>query len=74
MMTQPDLPFLQSDRIILKLYACEEHLKNIKDTKLQYGDLIEKCTNKSLLNGSDYWVAIPSCSGILCPSQLDLDS
>jgi hypothetical protein len=41
-MTHPDLPFLQSDRIIFKLYACEEHLKNIKNIKLQYGDLLSK--------------------------------
>ena len=42
MMTHPDLPFLQSDRIIFKLYACEEHLKNIKNIKSQYGDLLSK--------------------------------
>ena len=41
-MTHPDLPFLQSDRIIFKLYACEEHLKNIKNIKLQHGDLLSK--------------------------------
>ena len=41
-MIYPDLPFLQSDRIIFKLYACEEHLKNIKNIKLQYGDLLSK--------------------------------
>ena len=41
-MSQPDLPFLQSDRIIFKLYACEEHLKNIKNIKIQHGDLLSK--------------------------------
>ena len=41
-MTTPDLPFLQSDRIIFKLFACEEHLKNIKNIKLQHGDLLSK--------------------------------
>lgn len=41
-MTHPNLPFLQSDRIIFKLYACEVHLKNIKNIKLQYGDLLSK--------------------------------
>jgi hypothetical protein len=41
-MTDPDLPFLQSDRIIFKLYACEEHLKNIKTIKLKHGDLLSK--------------------------------
>ena len=41
-MTAPDLPFLQSDRIIFKLFACEEHLKNIKNIKLQHGDLLSK--------------------------------
>ena len=37
-----DLPFLQSDRIIFKLYACEEHLKNLKKINSQYGDLVSK--------------------------------
>ena len=41
-MTAPDLPFLQSDRIIFKLFACQEHLKNIKNIKLEYGDLLSK--------------------------------
>jgi hypothetical protein len=41
-MTGPDLPFLESDRIIFKLFACEEHLKNIKNIKLQHGDLLSK--------------------------------
>ena len=41
-MTSPDLPFLDSDRIIFKLFACEEHLKNIKNIKLQHGDLLSK--------------------------------
>lgn len=41
-MTHPDLPFLQSDRIIFKLYACEEHLRKIKNIKLQHGDLLSK--------------------------------
>jgi hypothetical protein len=39
-MTHPVLPFLQSDRIIFKLYACEEHLKYLKNIKLQHGDLL----------------------------------
>ena len=42
MMTHPELPFLQSDRIIFKLYACDEHLKNIKNIKSQYGDPLSK--------------------------------
>ena len=42
MMTHPELPFLQSDRISFKLYACEEHLKNIKNIKSQDGDLLSK--------------------------------
>ena len=41
-MTTSDLPFLQSDRIIFKLFACEEHLKNIKNIKLKHGDLLSK--------------------------------
>ena len=41
-MTAPDLPFLESDRIIFKLFACEEHLKNIKNIKLQHGGLLSK--------------------------------
>lgn len=41
-MTHPDLPFLQSDRIIFKLYTCEEHLRKIKNIKLQHGDLLSK--------------------------------
>jgi hypothetical protein len=41
-MTRPDLPFLQSDKIIFKLDACEEHLKNIKNMKSLYGDLLAK--------------------------------
>lgn len=41
-MTAPDLPFLESDRIIFKLFACEEHLKNIKNIKSQHGDLLSK--------------------------------
>jgi hypothetical protein len=39
-MTSPYLPFLQSDRIIFKLFAWEDHLKNIKNIKLQHGDLL----------------------------------
>jgi hypothetical protein len=42
MMTAPDLPFLQSDRTIFKLYACEQHLRNIKNIKSKYGDLLSK--------------------------------
>jgi hypothetical protein len=42
MMTPTDIPFLQSDRTIFKLYACEEHLKNLKRIKSQYGDLLSK--------------------------------
>lgn len=41
-MTASDLPFLQSDRIIFKLYACEEHLKNLKNIKSKYGDLLSR--------------------------------
>jgi hypothetical protein len=41
-MTSHDLPFLESDRIIFKIYACEEHLKNIKNIKSRYGDLLAK--------------------------------
>ena len=41
-MTTPDIPFLQSDRIIFKVFACEEHLKNLKNIKSQHGDLISK--------------------------------
>ena len=41
-MTSQDLPFLESDRIIFKIYACEEHLKNLKDIKSRYGDLLAK--------------------------------
>jgi hypothetical protein len=41
-MTAQDLPFLESDRIIFKLYACEEHLKNLKNIKSKYGDLLAK--------------------------------
>jgi hypothetical protein len=39
-MTTPDLPFPESDRIIFKLFACEEQLKNIKNIKLHHGDLL----------------------------------
>jgi hypothetical protein len=39
-MTHPDIPFLQSDRIIFKLYSCEEHLKNIKNINSKHGDLL----------------------------------
>jgi hypothetical protein len=42
MMAAPHLPFLQSDRIIFKLYACEQHLKYIKKIKSEYGDLLSK--------------------------------
>ena len=41
-MNSPDLPFLESSRIIFKLFACEEHLKNIKNIKLEHGDLLSK--------------------------------
>lgn len=41
-MTTPDIPFLQSDRIIFKMFACEEHLRNLKNIKSQHGDLISK--------------------------------
>lgn len=41
-MSTPDIPFLQSDRIIFKMFACEEHLKNLKNIKSQHGDLISK--------------------------------
>jgi hypothetical protein len=42
MMSTPDLPFLESDRTIFKLYACEQHLRNIKNIKSKYGDLLSK--------------------------------
>ncbi len=41
-MTSQDLPFLESERIIFKMYACEEHLKNLKNIKSKYGDLLAK--------------------------------
>jgi hypothetical protein len=41
-MTSQDLPFLESDRIIFKIYACEEHLKNLKNIKSKHGDLLAK--------------------------------
>ena len=41
-MTTPDLPYLQSDRIIFKMFACEEHLKNIKNIESQHVDLLSK--------------------------------
>jgi len=41
-MTTHDLPFLQSDRIIFKMFACEEYLKSIKNIKSQHGDLLSK--------------------------------
>jgi hypothetical protein len=41
-MEAPDLPFLQSERIIFKFYTCEEHLKNIKKIKSEHGDLLSK--------------------------------
>jgi len=41
-MTTSDLPFLQSDRIIFKMFACEEHLKNIKNITSLHGDLSSK--------------------------------
>ncbi|HYZ60695.1 MAG TPA: hypothetical protein VE544_13640 [Nitrososphaeraceae archaeon] len=41
-MVHSDLPFLQSDRLIFKLYACDVHLKKIKNIKLQHGDLLSK--------------------------------
>jgi hypothetical protein len=41
-MTSQDLPFLESDRIIFKIYACEEHLKNLKNIESKHGDLLAK--------------------------------
>lgn len=41
-MTIPDLPFLQEERIIFKLYSCEEHLKNLKKIQSEHGDLLSK--------------------------------
>jgi hypothetical protein len=41
-MTTPDLPFLQSERMIFKLFTCEEHLKNLKKIQSQYSDLLSK--------------------------------
>lgn len=42
MLTSDDLPFLESDRIIFKIYACEEHLKNLKYIQSKHGDLLAK--------------------------------
>jgi hypothetical protein len=41
-MTVPDLPFLQEERIIFKLYTCEEHLRNLKKIQSEHGDLLSK--------------------------------
>jgi len=41
-MTTPDLPFLQSERMIFKLFTCEEHLKNLRKIKSQHSDLLSK--------------------------------
>lgn len=41
-MSTSDIPFLQSDRIIFKMFACEEHLKNLKNIKSRHGELISK--------------------------------
>ncbi|HET7391054.1 MAG TPA: hypothetical protein VFJ51_09545 [Nitrososphaeraceae archaeon] len=41
-MASEDVPFLESDRIIFKLYACKEHLKNLKYIKSKHGDLLAK--------------------------------
>ena len=41
-MTSHDLPFLQSDRIIFKIYACEQHLKNLRSINSYYGNLLAK--------------------------------
>lgn len=41
-MTVPDLPFLQEERIIFKLYTCEEHLRNLKKIQSEQGDLLSK--------------------------------
>jgi hypothetical protein len=41
-MTKQDLPFLESDRIIFKIYACGERLKNLKNIKSKYGGLVTK--------------------------------
>ena len=41
-MTVPDLPFLQSERIIFKLFTCEEHLKNLKKIKSEHSDLLSR--------------------------------
>jgi hypothetical protein len=46
-MTTPDPPFLESDRIIFKLFACEEHLKNIKKLSCNTGDLLSKDAHAS---------------------------
>jgi hypothetical protein len=41
-MTVPDLPFLQEQRIIFKLYTCEEHLRNLKKIKSEHSDLLSR--------------------------------
>lgn len=41
-MASKDVPFLESDRIIFKFYACKEHLKNLKYIKSKHGDLLAK--------------------------------
>jgi hypothetical protein len=56
MMPAPDLPFLQSDRIIFKLYACEQHLKNIKKIKSKYGDLLSNDCRISAELGVIAWI------------------
>ena len=56
MMAAPDLPFVQSDRIIFKLYACEQHLKNIKKIKSKYGDLLSKDSRISAELEIDSWI------------------
>ncbi len=56
MMPAPDLPFLQSDRIIFKLYACEQHLKNLKKIKSKYGDLLSKDSRISAELEIDSWI------------------
>ena len=37
-----DFSKFQTDRISFKLYACRQHLKNLKEIELRYNDLISR--------------------------------
>jgi len=56
-MSSQDLPFLESDRIIFKLYACEEGLKNIKNIKSKHGDLLAKAARVNAEIETDSFVS-----------------